>query len=304
MKKHEINEKVGYDFCSDIIFASRTGSGRLPFDRAVFLESIELRKKEFGKFCVLLKKGHLEEAVSFVTDREKFLEINAVRRKRGCAVGGRAAMANPNNLIQNREFTHWSKGTVGKVKAWNKGLTKETDARCLNISEAKKGNKNPMFGRDVSDETRKKLSEKAKHNILTGKWTPNTFNSRTRKQLLFRGKLFRSSWEALFYQAHPSALYEHLRIPYTTDKKHVFITDFVIGTTVFEIKPQKHIELKRDKLDIVRSWCDYNGYTFILLDEFSLTDIIPKEQVVFEEFDPKTEKLLRGLYESVKKRRN
>lgn len=300
MQIEEINKLIAPNL-SVIEKRHKAGRGN-PFDCVIFSNGASFEKNKWGKFVRLLAQGHVEEAKAFVLNAEMFRELNAKRKKDAASRGGVAAMQNANNHICNRSFQHWSKGTIGKTKAWNKGLSKETDIRCINISESKKGEKNPMFGRPVSDETRKKLSEKAKHNILIGKWTPNAFNSRTRKQLLFRGKLFRSSWEALFFQAHPTALYEHLRIPYVTDKKHVYITDFVIDRTVYEIKPQKHIKLKKDKLNIVDKWCNENGYHFIILDEFSLTRLIPLENVIFDEFDSKTQKLLRGLYESVKKR--
>lgn len=304
MKKKEINDLIGYEFLIEIFFFPRIGSGRLPFDFALFSGNKKLNGKEFGKFCRLLKDGHLHEAIAFVEDKDLFCKLNAERRKKAAAKGGLACATNPKNHISNKSYTHWNKNTKGVVVAWNKGLTQATDQRCINISLSKKGDRNPMYGRPVSDITRAKLSEKAKSNILSGKWTPNTFNSRTRKKLLYNGILFRSSWEALFYHAFPNAQYEKIRIPYLTDKQHVYITDFVIGNKIFEIKPNKHILLKKDKLDIVSKWCESNGFDFIILDEFKLTDLIPKEIVKFHEFDKHTEKLIRGLYASVEKRRN
>lgn len=302
MKKKEINDLLGENFLLEIFFLDRIGSGRKPFSKAVFSNGVELDKKKFGKFCRLLK--HPEEARAFICDKILFTQLNQERKRKGASIGGKAAMKNPLNHVQNRNFEHWSKGTLGVVKAWNKNLTKETDTRCFKISISKQGSKNPMFGREVSQHTRDLLSQKAKDNILSGKWTPNTFNSRTRKTLMFRGVLFRSSWEALFFQAHPEAEYEKLRIPYLTDKNHVYITDFIIGNTVFEIKPQKHVLLKKDKLEIVQQWCNKNNFKFIILDEFALVDLIPQNTVDFEEFDSHTKQLLRGLYASVEKRRN
>jgi hypothetical protein len=304
MKKKIINDLLGDEFLIDIKFLPRTGSVRLPFDSAVFSCGRKLNKKEFGKFYRLLMQGHLEEARTFVAAPQEFEKLNKQRRQIAASKGGRAAMLDPKNYVCNKNGTHWNRGTVGLVKAWNKGLTKNTDVRCKNISIAKMGAKNPMYGRPVSALTREKLSLKAKQNIESGKWTPNTFNSRTRKQLKFRDKLFRSSWEALFYQAFPQAEYEKIRIPYFTDKHHVYITDFKVGNVIYEIKPEKYVKLKQPILDIVARWCVSNGFEFVILTEFSLTELIPKHTVNFSEFDENTEKLLRGLYASVEKRRN
>lgn len=304
MKKNDINALIGREFVSEIRFSTRSGPGRAAFDAAIFENGSILQKLDFGKFCRLLKQNHVNEALAFVLDKEQFRILNSQRRKNSSAIGGRATMANAQNHVQNRHFEHWSRGTKGLVKAWNKGLSKETDDRCKNISLSKVGYKNPMFGRQVSSETREKLSAKTRENIASGKWTPNTFNSRTRKQLLFRGVFFRSSWEALFFQSFPTAQYEKIRIPYITDRQHVLITDFVIDKTIYEIKPRKQIEQQQNKISVMRKWCTENGYDFVVLDEFALTSLIPFDSVMFKEFDERTEKLLRGLYASVEKRKN
>ena len=275
-RKNEINLAVGSEFLKEIRYKTRVGSGRLPFDCAVFANSRELNSAEFGKFIRLIRADRIDEAKAFVEDADLFKKLSSLTKRKAAIAGGKAAMSNPKNHVQNKKFTHWSKGTVGLVKAWNKGKTD-----CENISQSKQGSKNPMFGRPVSDETRTLLSNAVKANILSGKWTPNAFNSRTRKKLLFRGQLFRSSWEALFNQAFPELLYEKLRIPYTTDRPHVYITDFVDHEKkiVYEIKPQKMVEQKVLVLDIIGRWCLDNGYEFRIIDEFDLTELDRKSVV-------------------------
>lgn len=47
----------------------------------------------------------------------------------------------------------------GQSKAWNKGLTKESDERILKSSQNMLGSNNPFWGKRHSDETRKKISQ-------------------------------------------------------------------------------------------------------------------------------------------------
>lgn len=68
--------------------------------------------------------------------------------------------------------------------------------------------------------------------------------------------------------------------------------------------PFSKIEQQQNKISVMRKWCTENGYDFVVLDEFALTSLIPFDSVMFREFDERTEKLLRGLYASVKKRKN
>jgi hypothetical protein len=308
-KIEKINQLAGFELLIDIVYGKRRGKKKIVFyfKEAIFYNGKSLSKKEFGKFYRIIVDGRIQQAIAFISDYELFLRLETEVRRRTASAGGKAAMKDPNNHICNKSYVHWSKGSsgIGLVKAWNAGLTKETDSRCINISNSKRGNKNPMFGRPVTEETRSKISEKIKNRILNGQFTPCIHNSRTRKTLSYDGILFRSSWEALFHQAFPTAGYEALRIPYTINgKSHVFITDFILDGKVFEIKPQKFITLKKDKLEIVAEWCKSNGYKFIILDEFSLTELIQEHTVRYEDFDQNTQKLIRGLYESVAKRRN
>ena len=87
----------------------------------------------------------------------------------------------------------------GEISIWNKGLTKETDIRMKKVSEQRTGSGNPMFGKHRSEEYKKNASEVMKENIRSGKFTPNVQNSRTHWQVIYRGKRFRSSWEAAWF---------------------------------------------------------------------------------------------------------
>ena len=166
--------------------------------------------------------------------------------------GGIATMAKPQNHIRNKvsnDFTSWNDGLTGLI-GWSKGLSKNTDARILNISKAKMGEKNPMFGKQLSDEHKRKISTNVKARILSGEWTPNAHNSRTRKNILFRGIKFRSSWEVIFYAATGHA-YEKIRIPYTSEDGifRIYITDFFekATNTIFEIKPKSELKKHEHK---------------------------------------------------------
>ena len=44
------------------------------------------------------------------------------------------------------------------VPSWNRGLTKDTDSRVKRVSNSLLGDKNPMYGKSLSEENRKKLS--------------------------------------------------------------------------------------------------------------------------------------------------
>lgn len=55
----------------------------------------------------------------------------------------------------------------GKAKAWNKGLTKETDVRLKKQAERMLGKGNPFYGRAHTDETKQKISKTKTLNRIT-----------------------------------------------------------------------------------------------------------------------------------------
>ena len=111
----------------------------------------------------------------------------------------------------------WNKHMKGlyPYSSWCKGKTKNDDARLQTLSNNRTGEGNPMFGTTMSVESKNELSKLMKQKILDGTFTPNSNNRNTHWDSYFKGKKFRSSWEAIYYSLHPEALYESLRIPYT-----------------------------------------------------------------------------------------
>lgn len=155
-----------------------------------------------------------------------------------------------------------------KEKAsWNKGLTKETDSRLMEYSRQKTGEGNPMFGYSPTKEERQRASNKMKENIKSGKFTPNIRNSQTHWQVEYKGKKFRSSWEAAFYALNPTFEYEKIRISYwLDDKEKIYIVDFYDpeNKLLVEIKPKEHTysEQFKAKQAAAKKWVKENGYHF------------------------------------------
>lgn len=66
----------------------------------------------------------------------------------------------------DRKFSEETREKLSKthkgIEPWNKGLTKETDERVRKYSKALEGKNNPMYGKQPSEETKKKMSEAQK----------------------------------------------------------------------------------------------------------------------------------------------
>lgn len=313
--KDKINEKLkNVDETIQLLefqYKPRLGSGRCHLLRVIFTIGI-LSADEYKKFKGALLGSPETELVilEFFGQTEQIkCEAKILRKKIAARKGAIAAniAAQKNNFENRKGRIPWNKGIKGNFEPWNKGLTKNDDVRLLKISQNKTGSGNPMFGKTISPEAREKQSIKIKQKIANGEWTPNTFNSRTRKKLLFRKKLFRSSWEALFYSKFEFQ-YEKIRIPYIDENgiAHNFITDFFDEktNTIFEIKPTKQVLIKKIILEKVEDWCNNNGYKFVIITEKELVKLIPFETVDFDEFDFNTQRLIKGLYETDKKRNN
>jgi len=198
---------------------------------------------------------------------------------------------------------HFEKGHV----PWCKGKTKENNISLKKLSKDRIGEGNPMYGKKVSDEAKLKQSKIMREKILNGEFTPNIHNSNTHWQVLYNGRKYRSSWEALFSFLHPNCLYEKIRIPYYYENKNrIYITDFVDDKNriIYEIKPysQKENSKIKSKMDQARKWCNENGYNFLLITEKELFNNI--DISIFENFDDITKELLRKSYETYTKNEN
>lgn len=191
---------------------------------------------------------------------------------------------------------------------WSKGLKgnypysyKHTDETKLKISKSNSGEKNGMFGRKMPSEEKIRKSLLMKEKILTGKFTPKSNNRNTHWGSFYRGKKYRSSWEALYQYFDPNADYESFRIEYFFDyKNYIYIVDFVnhIDKKLIEIKPKELLTDKKTqaKLFAAKQWCNQNNYEFILADKnYLLSYSIP---VNLNDFDIKTQSKIRKLYET------
>jgi hypothetical protein len=124
----------------------------------------------------------------------------------------------------------WNKGKkFPKESHWAYGKTKETDNRILNASNRMKGDNNPA--RKYHDsmftaEFRENHSKILKTKILNGEFTPKTSNMLNRYKSECLGKLFRSSWEAVFFYKNQNIIFESIRIKYfdsVKNKERIFI---------------------------------------------------------------------------------
>jgi hypothetical protein len=191
---------------------------------------------------------------------------------------------------------------------WNKGLKGNypysylhSEETKLKISAANKGEKNGMFGTQMSDEKKHFRSKLMKEKILFGKFTPNSNNRNTHWDAHYKNKKYRSSWEALYQYLDNEAEYESLRITYLFDnKEHIYIIDFVNHKTktLIEIKPKELINNIKTQAKIVaaKQWCKENNYQFLLVDkEYFTSRPIPEN---LRDFDSKTQRKIKKLYET------
>lgn len=115
-----------------------------------------------------------------------------------------------------------------------------------------------------------KLSERAKENILSGKFTPPRNNYYKHKR--FESKItglasYRSGWERDFHELYPHLSYESVRIPYVfQNQSHVYIVDFAdyLNKVLIEIKPKEHILSEKNiaKFAAAVEWSNNNGWQY------------------------------------------
>ena len=188
-----------------------------------------------------------------------------------------------NKHFLNPTGTPWNKGQKGVVKH---GPRSEEFKRQL--SESRKGSGNPMYGTRHSDDYKKAKSEFMKGRIERGEFTPNTNNRLHHRDIEYKGKTYRSSWEVLFAAVNPEYEYEKLRISYTlNNERHIYIVDFVDhnAKVAVEIKP---IELQHKhnndvKIAALKDWASVNGYKVLILNQDDIIDI--RDKVILEEYE-------------------
>lgn len=181
---------------------------------------------------------------------------------------------------------------------WNKGLTKYTDERLLEISKKRTGDGNPNYGKINDEEYRKRHSLKMKEKILTGEFTPNSGNRRTHFAVKYNSRSYRSSWEAAFHAICPNFEYESLRIKYRySGKDCIYIVDFYdpVSKVAVEVKPYELLDDPKTiaKLSALLDWCCINNAEMRIASQdffkVNLTDNI------LLEFDETTQRKLRAI---------
>ncbi len=270
---------------------------------------LTLTGNEAGKF---IKRVMNNVVIDWVKNTDKLLagevsenEIKSV----SFSIGGRSCQEKHGDKIRNNLNTGrpWNKGERGLQVGWTKGLTKNTDSRIFKMAEGKKGDKNPMYGKRMSESEKKERSKTMKQMILDGTFTPNSNNRNTHWESFYKNKKYRSSWEALFHYHYPDALYENLRIAYDINEKdHIYIVDFIdhVNKIVVEVKPKELCKglVFYAKLAALTEWSNDNGYTIVLADqEWFLNRSEPE---LYNDFDEKTQNRIKKLYEANKKNRN
>lgn len=191
---------------------------------------------------------------------------------------------------------------------WNKGLKGNypysflrSDETKLKISKANMGEKNGMFGKKMSLSEKEYRSKLMKEKILTGKFTPNSNNRNTHWESFYKGKKYRSSWEALYQYIDNDAEYESLRLTYNiNNESHIYIVDFINHKTktVVEVKPKELLnDIKTEKKILAaKQWCIENNYKLIIADKvYFLSHKMPTN---FDDFDSNTQNKIRNLYEA------
>jgi very-short-patch-repair endonuclease len=210
-----------------------------------------------------------------------------------------------NNLSKNRKIPEnvFKKNNI----PWNKGRTKETCSIVNKMSEDRMGDKNPVhtLTPDQLKSMGKKVSIAMKNKILSGDYTPKTNNRLSRKDNMFAGDKYRSSWEVIFKCNHPDFEYEKLRLEYS---EGIYIVDFICTktNTVVEIKPKRLFDEEKNilKLNALNEWASKNNYNVMILTEENIFELSEPNIDQYEKMDARTQQLIRDAYENYIKKKN
>jgi hypothetical protein len=251
-----------------------------------------------------IKRVMNEKIIDWVKNIDKILsgEIKESDIKKIClSMGGKACQKKHKDKIRQNlnTGTPWNKNKKGCQVGWAKGLTKEIDARIEKFS--KSGEKNPMFGKHLTEDHKTKLSKAMRLKILNGEFTPNTNNRNTHWKATLDGVPYRSSWEAFYKYINPDANYESLRIQYNHETQNkIYIVDFIDykNKLVVEVKPKELcVGLKfKSKLSALTEWANQNFFSVLIVDK----EWFQSQQLVidFTRFDQNTILKIKKLYET------
>lgn len=256
-----------------------------------FLLTNKNDKKRFLKYVFHSNYQHL--LIYFLSDNIEIkqnleIEIKKIKLKSQSENGKKAWIGDKKEkLIEKMKGrVPWNKDSKGLTISWMKGLKKETDERIMKISERQKGEGNGMHkSKDFWKDTEKvnKImqhhSKIMKEKIANNEWTPNINNRWTRFKVEYKGKKYRSSWEAIYASLNETAEYEKLRIKYKFENKnYIYIVDFIdkIKKEAIEIKPKSLVKDFKNiaKEKVLIEWCNKNNYTYKLITEDYLKEHI------------------------------
>lgn len=217
-------------------------------------------------------------------------------------IGGIAVQKKYPNIKKNLNTgSPWNAGTKGQRIGT---LGPRPSAVKKAIGQSNSGKNNGMFGVKMSDKDKQLRSKLMKEKILFGKFTPNSNNKNTHWDSCYKGKKYRSSWEALYQYYNNTAEYESLRIEYGYDNnKHIYIVDFVdhIKKVVIEIKPQELCSDPRfmAKKEALLNWATNHNYQMIIATRKWLLDNIVVND--YTDFDNRTAIKIKAMYATNKK---
>lgn len=222
------------------------------------------------------------------------------------SIGGQAAQKKYGDTIKLNlnTGTPWNAGTKGQNLGSLGPRSQEVkDA----ISKKNSGSGNGMHGGKMTDAAKLEKSILMKGKILRGEFTPNSNNRNTHWDSYYKGKKYRSSWEALYHYYNNNAEYESLRVEYEFDGiTHIYIVDFVDheSRTVVEVKPVElcnNLKFMAKKVALDQ-WALVNGYEVILATQTWLRENIIVTD--YTDFDEKTATKIKVFYETSIKNRS
>jgi len=187
--------------------------------------------------------------------------------------------------IAKQRQSYKSMMSISAREKKSKSLTGRTlsEEHKKHISEKAKARWTPEFKRKdhemrIEKGIYKKLSETIKENILSGKWTPKNNRCRSKRVLSeITGLKYRSNWELIFHELHPTYGYEKIRIRYTHPEgaSKIYITDFIDydNKVIYEIKPSTELDnnIVLAKAAAAKQWCIANNYTYKIITEKDCT---------------------------------
>jgi hypothetical protein len=155
-------------------------------------------------------------------------------------------------------------------------------------------------GAAAREKSRIHNSALVKERILNGTFTPNSNNRNTHWNTIYNGKLYRSSWEAIYQYHFPDDLHEKLRIEYQySGKTYIYIVDFINYNTniVTEVKPIEMCSNEKftAKYSALVDWCSKNGFTpRIATLDFLQALGAPSDMTLFDE---NTQRKIKKIYD-------